>query len=189
MGFATDLPAKVEMNDFTATLSVVMGKDRTLLLRFLFRVYDAKNSGYLDKSRMERMLSLVYSHVGSAPSSSASSSSSSRHAQMSKEFAVKAKSLLSSLFQSTSATEVNFISAREFDAYAGPLDVLLTWVQAVLSVFREPPSPRLFAIERRFSSALEAEEMMTRYKQPRETCTQLRQLFYAKCNTGSSAKA
>lgn len=69
-----------------------------------------------------------------------------------------------------------FINQKDFELYEGPTKLMAGWVQAVLSVFIEQPPPRLASLERRYSAALETEQMMARYGAPKSTCDQLRQV-------------
>ena len=51
----------------------------------------------------------------------------------------------------------------------------------VLGIFTEPLPPRLYSLERRYSSLLESEEMMMKFSVPKSACEQLRHLFYSRC--------
>jgi len=182
LGFASELPSKVDMSDFIATLAVVLGTERAPQMRFLFRVYDVKQVGYIDKIRLERLLQLVYSDHGDG-----SANGGKRYGAFARISSTKIKAMLDTLFHAASNNR-NLLSLKEFESYVGPMEVLLVWIQTILEIFKEPPSPRLLAIERRFASALEVEEMMSRYRQPRATCDQLRQIFYNKCNASAKAE-
>lgn len=70
----------------------------------------------------------------------------------------------------------HYINQNDFESYQGPINLMAGWVQAVLTVFIEQPPPRLAALERRYSAALESEQMMARYGAPKDTCDQLRQV-------------
>lgn len=70
---------------------------------------------------------------------------------------------------------------REFENYLGPLDLIGGWIQTVLGIFTEPLPPRLYTLERRYSSSLESEEMMMKFSVPKSACEQLRHLFYSRC--------
>lgn len=171
LAFAHDLPSKVDVSDFIASLAVIHGKERAPILRFLFRVYDIKQTGYLERVRVERVLSLVYGG-----------------ADVSREHADRMKAMLDGLFSTSSVADKHYLASRDLDAYTGPLEVLASWIQATLSAFTEPPSPKLLALERRYASALESEEMMVRFNVDRSTCDQLRQLFHSKCVSAVKAE-
>ena len=50
----------MEINDFIATLAVLGGKDRTLTLQLIFRVYDINGSGIIERTKIERLLQMAY---------------------------------------------------------------------------------------------------------------------------------
>jgi hypothetical protein len=58
-----------------------------------------------------------------------------------------------------------------------PLPLLSGWVRAVLTIFIEDLPPRLASLDRRYSAALESEQMMARYGVPKSTCDHLRQVL------------
>jgi Ca2+-binding EF-hand superfamily protein len=58
--FANDLHNKIDLNDFLAGLSIVGSQERGPFLRFLFRVYDVRQAGRLDRRDVEKLLSIAY---------------------------------------------------------------------------------------------------------------------------------
>ena len=50
----------MDIDDFIAALAVLGGKDRTLTLQFVFRVYDINKSGILERTKVERLLQMAY---------------------------------------------------------------------------------------------------------------------------------
>lgn len=54
-----------------------------------------------------------------------------------------------------------------------------------MRIFLEPNYPKLYSLEKKYSSHLEAEQAITRYGINRVTCDNLRTLFYSKCSTNS----
>jgi len=168
--FAMDINSKVEVNDFISSLAVIGSQDRVLIMRFLFNVYDVKLMGVLDRHSVEDVLKLAY---GSAKL---------------KADIETATRQLNAIFRPAEARGgTGTLSAKDFEQYTGPLDILSGWVITVLGIFTEPLSPRLYTLERRYSSLMESEEMMVRFSVPKSTCEQLRQVFYARC--AATAKA
>jgi hypothetical protein len=59
--FAHELHSKIELNDFLAGLSIVSSQqERKPFLRFLFRVYDVRQNGRLERRDVEKLLSFAY---------------------------------------------------------------------------------------------------------------------------------
>ena len=58
--FAYDVTGSVDITDFIAALAVLNGKDRTLTLQFVFRVYDLNGSSVIERSKVERLLQMAY---------------------------------------------------------------------------------------------------------------------------------
>lgn len=71
-----------------------------------------------------------------------------------------------------------YITQKEFESYPHPIPILSSWIQAVLTTFIESLPPRLASLDRRYSAALESEQMMARYGVPKSTCDQLRQVHH-----------
>jgi len=176
LAFASDLQAKVEIRDFISALAAVLApagssaspSPQSLRLRALFlsRVYDPAGQGELDKLRLERVLLMSHGDTLDKPAA-----------------AFELKQLFAS------GGHPRFLSQKDFESYEGSLDTLSGWVRAVLTIFVEPPSTKLSSLERRYSAALEAEQMADRFSVPRATCDQLRLLFYRRCKTPADSKA
>ena len=139
---------------------------RRLRAQFLTRVYDPTDQGELDRLRVERVLLLAHSHTLDKRAASEE---------------------LDHLFSSgtSSHTHSRYITLKDLEAYDGTLSLVCGWVRAVLSIFVEPASTKLSSLERRYSAALEAEQMAERFSVPRAMCDQLRVLFYSHCATHS----
>ena len=58
--FAADINSKLDVNDFISSLAVIGSQDRSLVLRFLFRVYDIHSSGNMERHDVEEILKLAY---------------------------------------------------------------------------------------------------------------------------------
>lgn len=58
--FAADINSKIDVNDFISSLAVIGSQDRSLVLRFLFRVYDIHSSGNMERHDVEEILKLAY---------------------------------------------------------------------------------------------------------------------------------
>lgn len=156
---AADIYTKVEVSTFISALAAAIGRDREALMKFLFRVYDVSLRGEIDRFKMEKCLVSAYGNM------------------LDKSVAIFQ---LNSLFGSR-----KLLSLLDFESYKGAIDVFSGWVQTVLIVFVEAAPIKLMSLERKYSLALESEEMMTRYGVPKTTCDQLRELYYSKCVTNT----
>lgn len=107
--FARDINSKLDINSFISTLAVISGQDRVLVLRFLFRIYDAKSTNVIQRDFVKEILVFAYGKPFIAAEID------------------RVKRLLDSLFLSD-----NFMYLREFEQYKGRLDLLGGWVQVVL---------------------------------------------------------
>jgi hypothetical protein len=152
-GFAYDINGKIEVKDFISAFAAVHGQDPLVLSKFLYRVYSYPGSSELDRSRVEKILSLAY---GTALD----------RQRVGRE--------LGDIY--AIGLSPRFINQKDFEQYEGSTKLMAGWVQAVLSVFIEQPPPRLASLERRYSAALETEQMVARYGAPKSTCDQLRQV-------------
>jgi hypothetical protein len=150
------------VKDFISALAAIIGHNRIALTKFIFRVYDITLQGELDRFYVEKILIQAYGEL------------------LDKSVAVYQ---LNNLFGNRKN-----INLLELEMYSGPIDVLSGWIQAVLRVFVEVPPAQLSALERRYSSALETEEMMARHGIPKSACDQLRQRFYSNCGVSVRAE-
>jgi hypothetical protein len=157
-GFANDIHSVVEVSDFICTLAVTRALNTTLLLGFAFRVYDSRGVGEVNKKQLAKQLSLAYG---------------ANLTQYTAEFD------LDKLFENTSAEDC--INGREFETYRGPSRVLTEWVSAVLSSFLDPPPARLEALEIKYSTTREADQMMMQYNIPKALCDKLYRMFCNLC--------
>ena len=133
-------------------------QDKTQQRRFLFRVYDVADAGEMDKLYVERVLLMAYGET------------------LNKAAAIAE---LKEMF--SYSVHHRYMNLKEFETYTGPTETISGWIRAVLTVFVEPASTKLSSLERRYSAALEVEQMMDRFSVDRETCERLRRLFYRKC--------
>ena len=143
----------MEVKDFICAFAAVQGKDQAILLKFLFHVYSAPGSTELDRKRVETILLMAYGPTLDKKA---------------------AQTELEGIFET--GLSPNYVNQRDFEAYEGSIKLLAGWVQAILAVLAEQPPPRLASLERRYSAALESEQMMARYGAPKSTCDQLRQV-------------
>lgn len=158
--FISDPRSLIEVNDFICTLAIVKSLNTPILLSFVFRVYDSRGAGEISRKQMLKMLSVAYG---------------SDLSQYNVEFE------LDKLFENTS-TE-NLITAREFEVYRGPSRVFTEWITAVLSSFLEPPPARLEALEIKYSTTREADQMMMQYNIPKALCNKLHRMFTTLCQS------
>jgi hypothetical protein len=169
--FAIDICGTVEITEFINALAVLGGLDRTLTLRFLFRVYDVNGTGEIERSKVERLLSLAYGEKLNVSGSRTrqqlddifrcATGTMTVVQEMGKVLAGGKATSMSDHPSSSSGTmgHVNALPSstmhlRDFETYRGPLDVFGGWVLSVLSVFTEPLPSRLLAIDRRYNHTL-----------------------------------
>ena len=161
-GFASDIHAVVGISEFISTLAVVRGMNKTVLLAFAFRVYDTHAAGEFTKKQLMKQLTLTYG---------------SDLEQYNFDFD------LEKLFEHTSTP--NCITSREFETYKGPSRLLTEWICAVLSSLLDPPSARLEALEIKYATTREADQMMIQYNIPKPLVTKLYRMFSSLCpNSG-----
>ena len=112
---AADLHKKIELNDFLAGLSIVGSQEKGLFLRFLFRVYDMRQCGRLDRRDVEKILVVAYGDKYKAGSSSSIS-----------RLLNKIFSLSSNANPETGNTNKagDFLTLKDFQQFDGRLDIL-----------------------------------------------------------------
>ena len=164
--FAIDICGTVEITEFISALAVLGGLDRTLTLRFLFRVYDVNGTGEIERIKVERLLSLAYGEKLNVSGSRTrqqlddifrcTNGTMTVVHEMGKVLTGGKVTSMSDPSSSSGATmgHVHALPSptmhlRDFETYRGPLDVFGGWVLSVLSVFTEPLPARLLAIDRR----------------------------------------
>lgn len=122
----------VNVDDFLCALAVIRSKDKTLQRKFVFRVYETP-SGQLSRTRVEAMLLLAYGEL---------------HKSFIKAFA-------DVLFKPGA-----LLGLKELEAYRGSTELMSAWVFRLLESLLEPLPPHLLQLERKYSSVLEAEELL-----------------------------
>ena len=195
LGFVSDVKLKIEISNFISTLSVICGKNRQMIVKFLFRVYDIKGMLVLDRGSLEGVLRAAYGVR-----------SSSGGAGVDGPKTVEAARLLDELFEipiQRVAAEKEAdgekhthrrgryqrgFTLRDFDSYKGSLDLLGGWVQTVLSVFLEELPRSMLALEHKYSANVEPEEAMARLNIPPTTSERLKQIFRARCGNEKNAE-
>lgn len=125
--FVSDLFHKIDVLDFLSSLAVIKGRDRPALLKFLFRVYDVRIAGHLERSKVEQLLHMAYG-------------------ERIKRSTEVVKKQLDAVFRL--GYDRDRVTMREFEGYGGALDVLGGWVEAVLNALLEVTMPRLRALDR-----------------------------------------
>jgi hypothetical protein len=144
---------------FLSSYAVLLSNDLTLKKKFIYRVYET-SSGVLERERIEAILSLVYGEL------------------QQKQFS-KIHQVLDSLFRDKKKE----VSKTKFEQWQGKTEVLSDWVVRVLSVFIEPLPPKLFALQKKYSSAMEAETLINRFNISIELYHSLVHQFYSHCKT------
>ena len=158
--FAIDICGTVEITEFISALAVLGGLDRTLTLRFLFRVYDVNGTGEIERTKVEKLLSLAYGEKLNVSGSRTrqqlddifrcTNGAMTVVQEMGKVLA-GGKAVTMTDHPSSMVLPSPVIHLRDFETYRGPLDVFGGWVLSVLSVFTEPLPARLLAIDRRYN--------------------------------------
>jgi hypothetical protein len=187
--FAYDVTGSVDITDFIAALAVLNGKDRTLTLQFVFRVYDLNGSSVIERSKVERLLQMAY---GDRLKEKTGADVSRAQQQLDSIFSLKKETAntprLPPLPPLKGKNEVSRVvsstlNLRDFELYHGPLDVLGGWVLAVLSVFTEPLPRKLLALHNRYTISSKQLDIMGKYDINKSTTDQLRETFLNRCAT------
>jgi hypothetical protein len=187
--FANDITGSVDTNDFIAALAVLGGKDRTLTLQFVFRVYDLSGSSVIERTKVERLLLMAYgdrlkertgADVSRAQQQLDHIFSLGRNANNSPKLPPLSPTRTKS--ESTSPIPTS-LHLKDFEAYQGPLDVLGGWVLNVLSVFTEPLPPKLVTLHSRYSKSSKQEDLVSKYNISKITGDALREIFFNRCAT------
>lgn len=187
--FAYDVTGSVDITDFIAALAVLGGKDRTLTLQFVFRVYDLNGSSVIERSKVERLLQMAY---GDRLKEKTGADVSRAQQQLDSIFSLKKETAntprLPPLPPLKGKNEVSRVvsstlNLRDFELYHGPLDVLGGWVLAVLSVFTEPLPRKLLALHSRYTTSSKQLDIMGKYDISKSTTDQLRETFLNRCAT------
>ena len=183
LAYVPNINSKLDINDFIGITMELFDDNRARLSHFLFRVYDIKSIGWLDRAGIEGVLKAVYGVRRNATSVPTITESQ----------AEAAKLVLDDIFQLSSASrssseadpDDNYdgakLSFRQFESYRGSLQVLSAWITNVLVSLLESPSAHMLQLERKYSSTSEPEEVMSRYNISKLSCDSLRQLFYSHC--------
>jgi hypothetical protein len=153
------LNQRLEVEGFLSSYAVLLSNDLTLKKKFIYRVYE-NSSGVLERERIEAILSLVYGEL------------------QQKQFS-KIHQVLDSLFRDKKRE----VSKTKFEQWQGKTEILSDWVVRVLSVFIEPLPPKLFALQKKYSSAMEAETLINRFNISIELYHSLVHQFYSHCKT------
>jgi hypothetical protein len=178
--FANDITGSVDTNDFIAALAVLGGKDRTLTLQFVFRVYDLSGSSVIERMKVERLLLMAY---GDRLKERTGADVSRAQQQLDHIFSLGRNANTSpklpplspprSKSENTAPIPTS-LHLKDFESYQGPLDVLGGWVLNVLSVFTEPLPPKLVALHSRYSKSSKQEDLVSKYNISRDFLQSLR---------------
>jgi ubiquitin C-terminal hydrolase len=157
--FTSDIYRKMDVVEFVACLTTLRGPDRLVLMKLLFNVYDYRSAGIIDRLIAEKLLLLAYG-------------------DRMKEEKEAIEMQLDAIFRPSGKKQV--LSQRDFEANNGPVSALGKWLKVVFDSMFETSFPRIHALERRYSSAQEIEEAISRFRISRDSCMQLRNLFYSR---------
>ena len=58
--FAPDVFRKIAIDDFLSSIAVLVSLERSLVMRFLFRVYDVRSTGAIERSKVDKLLAMAY---------------------------------------------------------------------------------------------------------------------------------
>lgn len=164
--FAPDEYSKVEINDFIASLAVLKDTDNSKRLRFLFRVYFTDPISGLQRIRIEKILKVAYEN-------------DLNEYDMNRQ--------LDEIFSHSSSQRS--VSQKELENYSGNTSLLEVWVIETLGVFLTPLPPRLVALDRRYSLALETERMLAQFGCPMSVGEPLKAAFYNLCMSSSTSSS
>ena len=174
-------------------MAVLGGKDRTLTLQFVFRVYDFSGSSIIERSKVEKLLQMAY---GDRLKERSDGDVSRAQRQLDSIFSLKrdanSPTRLPPLSpqrdkaeSASSSTIPTTLHLRDFEQYQGPLDVLGGWVLGVLSVFTEPLPKKLLALHSRYLISSKHEDIMSKFNINKTTYDHLRGTFFDRCATDS----
>jgi Ca2+-binding EF-hand superfamily protein len=158
--FASDLGQRVEVDAFISALAVLGGRDQSNLGRFTFRVYE-NSGGYVTRRQVEDMLLMAYE------SKIDQNGTAEQRRLMIDDLFLKGK--------------IQSISVKEFESFRGRWNLFTGWIAKVLQVFVEPVSPRLSALEKKYSSMAQADELVERFNIGKRRSQQIRHLFVNQC--------
>eukprot|EP01038_Epipyxis_sp_PR26KG_P004301 gene4301-6097_t len=164
--FASDLTLRIDVDSFMSALAVIGSENNDMILKFIFRVYENER-GVLERRKIEDMLHLAYG-----------------------------EKLRSKLDDLNEQLDLIFdrgvrreVTTKDFERYEGNIELFVAWIARVLKVFVEPLPKKMIALERKYSSSVEAEELMRKFRISKLKCDQLRELFLNNCSPAASAKA
>jgi len=132
--FAASISSRIDTSDFICTLAIIRTEDVSKKLRFLFRVYGYDTSQSLSRNYVTKILEKAYNGLGKEREI---------HNQIQEIFG-------------SSATKDH----RELLGYQGSLDLLMNWINILLSVFLKPLPRRLMLLENKYSQTQEVKRLL-----------------------------
>jgi hypothetical protein len=161
---AGDLTRRIDADSVLFACAAAESDNYVVNSKFLFKIYENEYStsgNTLQRKIVEDMVKLAYGerlrpHI------------SAMHQLMEKMFG---------------RSPMQELSLKEFETLNVDLSILRTWVRSVLRCFllRGGRTSRLYALERKHSSQLEAKEVMSTYRMSKQTCDDLRRRFLHLC--------
>jgi len=182
LAYVPNINSKLDVHDFIGITKELFDDNRARLCHFLFRVYDIKSVGALERTGIEGVLKAVYGVRRNGTSIPTITESQAEAAKLVLDEIFK----LSSAVRGSSAADADDnagakLTFRQFESYGGSLQVLSAWITTVLVSLLESPQAHMLQLERKYSSTSEPEEVMSRYNISKLSCDSLRQLFYSHC--------
>ncbi len=164
------------------------------LFNFLFRVYDIKSIGVLERASVEGVLKAVYGVRRNVLNGNTSIVDSEETRFVLDEIfcGLSGNSSTSATTEGQGSSNIledetvfktknNKINFSQFERYTGNLTLLSSWISNVLLSLFEAPAAHMLQLEKKYSSTNEPEEVMSRYNISKKSCDALRQLFYSNC--------
>lgn len=166
---AGDVTRKTDVESVLAACAAVESDNYVVNCRFLFKVYEneySTNGNTLQRKIVEDILKLAYGERLRAHISAV-------HQLMEKMFG---------------RSPMQELSLKEFETLNVDLSILRNWVRSVMRCFQFPSgrTSRLYALERKHSSQLEAKEVMSTHRLSRHACDELRRRYLHLCASAAN---
>ena len=182
--FDGDIASKLPIDDFVNVLSVIDTRDRTMMLKFIFTVYDIKTLNYLQRNLVEEVLHLAYSINDKEKEYKRAVKSMSRYVNSShKEEVVLIQQAMKKIFDNDYLENSGRVTFKEFERIVTTVEIniLGTWVWTVLHSLLDELPARIHALERRYAAVQEVEQLVAKFDSHKSNSVQLRRAFHTKC--------
>ena len=170
----------------------MFGADPVIYMKFVFRVLDRDQKGFVKRSYVEKVLKVVYEN---------SISEKQILSQLNEIFSSKQQEdgVGGNSYNTTDAVsnngqkphqnqenEKSTMTLAEFEQYPGNTSLLLNWIKAILyTCFIESYYPhKLYQLDKQYSTSCEIKEFISKFddvKNKLQICYHIRNLYYSKC--------